>query len=235
MIAKLPPNKPIFAALDTDDVVKAEVLVKELKNYVGGFKVGPRLVLRAGSDWVKKISSQAPLFFDFKFYDIPTTMVAAVRAAQEMGAQYVTVHASSGSEALKKLAELEQEITKKDPFRVLAVTILTSFNEKTLPPTQTAQISEQVTDLAQLTLDCGLTGIVCSPHEIETIYSLSWPNDPYVVTPGIRALYDFQGDQKRTMTAKDALQKGASALVIGRPIIEAPNPTQAAEEILKSL
>ena len=81
MIAKLPLGKQIFAALDVDDVSKAEALVSELKNYVGGFKVGPRLVLRAGPDWVKKIANQAPLFFDFKFYDIPTTMVAAVKAA----------------------------------------------------------------------------------------------------------------------------------------------------------
>lgn len=233
MKAQLPLDKPIFAALDTDDIAKAEVLVKELKNYVGGFKVGPRLVLRAGAEWVKKISSQAPLFFDFKFYDIPTTMVAAVKSAQEMGAQFVTVHASSGSEALKNLAELESEIAKKDPFRVLAVTILTSFNEKTLPPTQTSSIPQQVTDLAKATLQSGLLGLVCSPHEIELVRPLS--KDLYIVTPGVRSSTDAKGDQQRVATAAEALKKGASALVIGRPIIEAADPAQAAEEILKSL
>lgn len=233
MIAQLAKDKPIFAALDTDDIQKAETLVRELKNHVGGFKVGPRLVLRAGSDWVKKIASQAPLFFDFKFYDIPSTMVAAVKAAQEMGAQYVTVHASSGSEALKNLAELEQQIAQKDPFRILAVTILTSFNQNTLPPTQTTSIPQQVTDLAKATLQSGLTGLVCSPQEIELVRPLS--KDLYIVTPGVRSAKDAKGDQQRVATAAEALQKGASALVIGRPIIEAANPAVAAEEILKSI
>lgn len=233
MIASLIKDKPIFAALDTDDVAKAGTLVHELKNYVGGFKVGPRLVLRAGPEWVKKIASQTPLFFDFKFYDIPTTMVSAVKAAQEMGAQYVTVHASSGSEALKNLADLEQQISKKDPFRILAVTILTSFNEKTLPPTQTTSIPQQVTELAKATLQSGLTGLVCSPQEIELVRPLS--KDLYIVTPGVRGAQDSKGDQQRVATAAEALKKGASALVIGRPIIEASNPVQAAEEILKSI
>ena len=233
MIASLPKDKPIFAALDIDDVAKAEVLVKELKNYVGGFKVGPRLVLRAGSEWVKKISSQAPLFFDFKFYDIPSTMISAVKSAQEMGAQFVTVHASSGSEALKNLADLESQISQKDPFRILAVTILTSFNEKTLPPTQSAPIPQQVAELAKATLQSGLTGLVCSPQEIELVRPLS--KDLYIVTPGVRAATDSKGDQQRVATAKEALQKGASALVIGRPIIEAASPSKAAEEILKSI
>ena len=233
MIASLAEDKPIFAALDLDDASKAEVLVRELKNHVGGFKVGPRLVLRAGPEWVKKIASQAPLFFDFKFYDIPSTMVSAVRAAQEMGAQFVTVHASSGSEALKNLADLESEIAKRDPFRILAVTILTSFNQKTLPPTQPTSIPQQVGDLAKAILQSGLTGLVCSPQEIELVRPLS--KDLYIVTPGVRSSADAKGDQQRVATAKEALQKGASALVIGRPIIEAADPVQAAKEILKSL
>ena len=233
MRASLPQDRPIFAALDVDDIGKAEILVRELKNHVGGFKVGPRLVLRAGPEWVKKIASQAPLFFDFKFYDIPTTMVAAVKAAQEMGAQYVTVHASAGSEALKSLADLERQITQKDPFRILAVTILTSFNQQTLPPNQTAAISQQVTQLAKFVLQNGLTGLVCSPEEIESVRALS--PDLYIVTPGVRSTKDQKGDQQRVATAHEALKRGASALVIGRPIIEAPAPIQAAEEILKSL
>lgn len=234
MLASLDKSKPIFAALDTDDKAKAEFLIQELKNYVGGFKVGPRLVLRAGPEWVKKVSSLAPLFFDFKFYDIPTTMVAAVKAAQEMGAQYVTVHASSGSEALKNLAELEQQIAKNDPFRILAVTILTSFTKSTLPPThKDIHVAEQVAQLAKFTFDCGLTGIVCSPEEIGTVRAFS--PDTYIVTPGVRAKNDTKGDQQRTASAKEALARGASALVIGRPIIEAAKPAAAAEEILKSI
>lgn len=224
-------KNPIFVALDLDDASKALQIAKQVEPFVGGFKIGPRLILREGTSFVQKIAALKPVFIDNKYFDIPSTMDSAIRATFEIGATFATVHAQSGSEAMKLLAQTERELNSKRPFKILAVTILTSFAQNTLPPNSNKQeIATQVVDLASLAVQSGLTGIVCSPHEAEVLRARH--NNVYLVTPGIR-LDGNAGDQKRIMGPKEAIKAGASALVIGRPIVEAKDPAQVAEQCMK--
>lgn len=224
-------KNPIFVALDLDDPAKALQIAKQVEPFVGGFKIGPRLILREGAAFVQKIAEIKPVFVDNKYFDIPNTMDTAIRATFEMGATYATIHAQSGSEAMKLLAQTEQELNQKRPFKILAVTILTSFSQNTLPPNSNKQdIATQVIDLANIAIQSGLTGIVCSPHEAEILRARH--NSAFLVTPGIR-LDGNVGDQKRVMGPKEAIKAGASALVIGRPIVDAKDPKAIAEQCMK--
>lgn len=223
---------PLCVALDVDDAEKALRLVDELKDFVGGFKVGPRLVYRYGADFVKKISTQAPVFVDCKFFDIPSTMEAAVQAAFEAGASLVTVHALAGFEALSRLAKLEAKLNQDRPFRILSVTILTSWSQGSLPPSLKEQdISQHVLELAGLVEQAGLKGLVCSAEELPLLKDKGL----YKVTPGIRFTLDDRGDQKRVMSPADAMKGGSSLLVVGRPILESKSPREAASDFLTAI
>ncbi len=228
-------KNPIVVALDVDDINKAQKLVKELLPFVGGFKVGPRLTFRAPQTFLKEISKESLLFFDHKFFDIPSTTVAAVRVAAEMGAHWITVHALNGPECLRELKKLEIEIRKtRADFRVAVVTVLTSFKEETLPPIWKKESVEQsVKSLTASAMEAGLETLVCSPLEIPTLRKL-FPKS-FLIVPGIRTEGSDAGDQKRTATPHGALKAGASALVIGRSILESSNPVEAVQAILKSL
>lgn len=230
-------TNPIFVALDVDTVEQALALIKQTRAFVGGYKVGPRLALRYGEPLLKEISRHGSMFIDNKYFDIPNTMESAVRASFEVGAAFCTIHAQAGKEAMSRLAELENELCKVRPFRILAVTILTSFKQEGLPPmVQKIPIAEQAATLAKLTLESGLTGLVCSPEEVENLRK-QFPQ-AYLVTPGVRLGHEDRGDQARVADPRTALKRGASALVVGRPICEALDPAQVAknyyEEIQKA-
>lgn len=216
-------KKPVFVALDIDDSKQAMQMAQRLQGHVGGFKVGPRLSFQMGAEWCQKLSEIAPLFIDNKYFDIPSTMLAAVRSSFNAGASFVTVHALSGREALTELAKLETELNKVRPFQILAVTVLTSWSSESRPSVLTNKpISAHVEELCQLILESGLTGVVCSPHELEIVRAVS--TEFFTVTPGIRLPADDCSDQKRVMTPQEALAKGASALVMGRSILTAKDP-----------
>lgn len=223
----------LIVALDVDTAEEAVRLATLLKDRAGALKVGPRLCMRYGSDFVKKLADQAPVFVDNKYLDIPTTVDAAVKATFEAGATLATVHAWNGRETLAKLAQTEKELNAKRPFKILAVTILTSFSPETLPPGFSTDIAASVDSLAKLTIDCGLTGLVCSPHEVATLRSKH--ANSYLVTPGVRLPDDEKGDQKRVETPAEAIRKGSSALVVGRPIIAAKDPVEAADRVIVSI
>lgn len=231
-LAASPMRNPIILALDVDTRDQALKIADELSDVVGGFKLGPRLCLRYGMEFVKEIVQRGPVFLDNKHFDIPSTMEAAVRASYDAGASLVTVHALSGAEALKKMAEVEKELSKQRPFRILAVTILTSWDQQSLPGNLKQQpIAQHVTDLATLVRESGLNSVVCSPHELDLLQNRGL----YLVTPGIRTSMQASGDQKRTMGPAEALQHGASALVVGRPILEAKNIKEAATEFVMAV
>ncbi len=220
-----PMKTPLIIALDVDTLESAFSLANDLAEVAGGFKVGPRLCLRYGTDFIQELARFAPVFMDNKHFDIPSTMEAAVRASFEAGASLVTVHALAGKEALSLMGKIEYELNKIRPFRILAVTILTSWDEKSLFPSLKPQpIGTHVRDLAQLVNDCGVSGLVCSAHELSLLEDIKL----YKVTPGIRFATEEVQDQKRVMGPKEALQAGASALVVGRPIVEAQDPRAAA-------
>lgn len=218
-----PFKNPLVVALDVDSREQALKLVDELGDIAGGFKIGPRLCLREGMSFVKQISSHAPVFLDNKHFDIPSTMEAAVRASFDCGASAVTVHGLAGPEALRLMAQVESELNAQRPFRILAVTILTSW--KTVPRAlKDMAIPQHVKDMADAIRDSGLRSVVCSAEELDILKDL----DLFRLTPGIRFADDAYNDQSRVSDPVSALDKGASALVVGRPIIQAANPRTAA-------
>ena len=163
-------EKPVFVALDMDDRNRAVGLAESLSGVVGGFKLGPRLLIKEGQSLVKDIAKYGPVFVDNKYYDIPNTMESAVRATFEAGASFCTVHATGGEEALTRLAALQDELCEERPFLILSVTILTSFSADTMPTVfADKEIKRHVVDLAKLSYDCGIKGIVCSPFELEDL------------------------------------------------------------------
>lgn len=222
----------VFVALDVDTRDQALRLADDLSEVVGGFKLGPRLCLRYGQELTKEVAERGPVFMDNKHFDIPSTMEAAVRASFKAGASLVTVHALAGAEALAKMADVEKELSQKRPFKVLAVTILTSWNQNSVPPVMKSQtIPQHVTELASLVKASGMSGIVCSPHELDLLQN----HGLFLVTPGIRFSMESHGDQKRVMGPAEAIRAGASALVVGRPIIESKNPRETATEYVMAL
>lgn len=227
-----PMKNPIILALDVDTRDQALRIADDLREIVGGFKLGPRLCLRYGMDFVKEVAQRGPIFLDNKHFDIPSTMEAAVRASFDAGASLVTVHALSGLEALTRMAAVEKELNQKRPFKILAVTILTSWDQNSLPGNMKPQpIAQHVTELAGLVKSAGLSSVVCSPHELDLLQN----QDLYLVTPGIRFSMQDSGDQKRIMDPKEALRKGASALVVGRPILEAKDIKETATDFVMAV
>lgn len=226
-------KNPVILALDVDTLEDSFKICDHVGDLIGGIKLGPRLVNRYGSEIIKELSERAPVFVDNKFFDIPSTMVSAVRAVFEAGATLTTIHAMCGKEALEELHKLEIELNQIRPFKILAVTILTSWQKESMAPNfHSWSVENHVRSLAQEAYKYGLRGLVCSGHELEY---LNLPN-VFKVTPGIRLSTDTPSihDQKRTMTPKEAIKAGASALVIGRPILGSHQPRETILNILES-
>jgi orotidine-5'-phosphate decarboxylase len=228
-------KNPLIFALDVDSEEEAFKKLKPIIDLVGGVKIGPRLAYKYGAPFISQVAEQAPVFVDNKYFDIPSTMRAAVKASFDAGATLVTVHAMAGSAALKELSQLEVELNRIRPFKILAVTILTSWDKSTVPENfHSWSIENHVKSLSQLVYHSGIRGLVCSGHELELISQ----KDFFKVVPGIRLSsdrsQDQNEDQKRVMTPKQAIKAGAQALVVGRPILESSDPRQTVLEILES-
>lgn len=227
-------NVPIFAALDVDSPIQALAVAEKVQTYVGGFKLGPRLTMRSSPSFMRDLSQILPVFLDFKFYDIPSTMEASVEAAFELGASFVTVHTSAGEKALERLSALQKQLSASRPFCLLGVTVLTSFSDNTLPAGWAGQSCFQlVQQLVESSFKAGLTGFVCSAEEAKVLRS-KYPN-AYLVTPGIRLDGESAMDQARVMTPSRALEMGASAIVVGRPICGAKDPALAARTYFEAV
>ena len=232
-------RNPIIVALDVPTAEKAWQLAEQLAPVVGAFKIGKELFVSAGADIVKKIrGTGASVFLDLKFHDIPNTVAKAVAAATRLDVQMLTIHCSGGSEMMRAAEEAAQatalQCGRNAPL-VLGVTVLTSFDSNGLREIGSdGNVGKQVERLAQLAVDSGLRGLVCSPLEIVDLRQLL-PKEIQLVTPGIRTGAEKADDQKRTLSPKEAMDAGASWLVIGRPITAAENPRAAAEAILRSI
>ena len=232
-VARLSMN-PIFVALDTTDLEQARALAVRLKPHVGGIKLGLEFFSAHGPQGVRALSGlDLPVFLDLKFHDIPNTVAGAVRAAASLGVDILNVHAAGGPAMLKAAGEAARAVHPRT--RVIAVTVLTSLADSDLDLVgQRGPAADQVLRLASLTRDCGLDGVVCSAHEIMALRAKLGP-DFLLVVPGIRPKGADLGDQQRVMGPKEALDAGASLLVIGRPIMAAPDPVLAARDIAASL
>lgn len=232
-------RNPILVALDLPTPAAARELAASLTPFVGGFKIGSELFTSAGPEIVRQIHDTGrAVFLDLKFHDIPNTVAKAVAAATRLDVQMLTVHTSGGLEMLRAAEESAQKTARQSgrpaPL-VLGVTVLTSLDSQALSEVGfPATVARQVERLAALGVKAGLRGLVCSPLEIAALRQ-SLPETVQLVTPGIRTGADKADDQKRTLSAKEALEAGANWLVIGRPIYAAERPGEAAQRILESL
>jgi orotidine-5'-phosphate decarboxylase len=228
----------LLVALDVDSVEHARSLAGQLRGAVGGFKIGSRLFTSHGPAFVEELAARGDrVFLDLKFHDIPSTVAGAVAAATRLGAWMIDVHAAGGPammRAAREAADSEASRLSRPAPLVIAVTMLTSLSESTLGDIGMAgPMMAQVERLALLTQSAGLDGVVASPQETALIRARCGPRF-HIVTPGIRGVADTKGDQTRTFSAAQALTAGATHLVVGRPIIGAPDPRRAAEEIAAS-
>jgi orotidine-5'-phosphate decarboxylase len=232
-------QNPIIAALDVPTAEQAIALAQQIAPAVGAFKIGSELFTAGGPDIVKRIrATGASVFLDLKFHDIPNTVAKAVASAVRLDVQMLTIHASGGLAMMNAAERSAQETARQAGLNaplVLAVTVLTSMESNDLAEIGIAGgVGHQVERLAQLAARAGLRGLVCSPLEVVGLRQ-SLPSHVQFVTPGIRAGSEAAADQKRTLSAKEALEAGANWLVIGRPIYGAADPRAAAEQLRDSL
>jgi orotidine-5'-phosphate decarboxylase len=226
-------SNPVICAIDTTDVSAAKGLAQAVRGSVGAVKLGLEFFTANGAAGVREVAGDMPLFLDLKFHDIPNTVAGAIRATKGINAFMLTIHASGGKAMMQAAAEAAKELTHKP--MVIGVTMLTSLDENDLHSIGLQnKIENQVSRLADLAQQSGLDGVVCSPHEIAMLRGQCGA-DFKLIVPGIRPEGSKAGDQKRVMTPREALAKGADYLVIGRPITGAENPGAAAQGIFASL
>jgi len=224
------PASRLALALDVSDLETASRMIDKTREHVGTFKVGLELYTAVGPAAVEAVhAAGAHCFLDLKLHDIPATMGRSVARAASMGVAYLTVHAAAGLEAL------EQANRHAGSTRLLAVTVLTSLDAAALeaiglrggPKNAAAR-------LAQLAWDAGVRGFVTSAQECASLrHALG--DEAFLVTPGIRPAGSDAGDQRRVMTPADAIAASADLLVVGRPIRDASNPTEAAADIARQV
>lgn len=241
---KIPAYQRIIVALDVATEKDAIELVVRLRDHVGLFKVGLELLNSVGIGVVRKvIELSGKVFLDGKFNDIPNTVAGASRSVTRLGVTMFNVHTMGGLEmmgAAIRASEEEASMLHTTRPLVLGVTMLTSvdqpiMNQQLRIP---GDIQTQVVHLAKLADQAGLDGVIASPHEIEAI-SKNISRSMLIVTPGVRPNWAVAQDQKRIMTPGEAILKGASYLVIGRPITKPPAeigaPVDAAKRIVKEI
>lgn len=232
-------TNPIIVALDVDNATRAIELADELRGVVGAVKVGSQLFTAAGPDVVARLAARGHrVFLDLKYHDIPNTVAGAAAEAARLGVWLFDVHASGGAAMMRAARDAAHDAAAKagtKPPLVIAITVLTSFDHATLGTIGVGRpVIDQVEALARLTHQAGLDGAVASPQEIQRVRAACGP-DFILVTPGIRPAAASgskpKDDQARTMSAGEAVRAGASYIVVGRPIVAAANPREAAEAL----
>jgi orotidine-5'-phosphate decarboxylase len=222
--------KPIFVAIDTPELGRAGEIAESVRGAAGGVKLGLEFFAAQGPSGIQRIAELGlPIFLDLKLHDIPNTVAKAVQSLAPLEPAILTVHAAGG-QAMLSAAKAAAPVGTK----VVAVTVLTSLDEADLACTGiNSAPSDQVVRLAMLARDSGVDGIVCSGAEVALVRGL-WPEGTLVV-PGVRPAGADVADQKRVVTPRQALDDGASVLVIGRPITSAPDPARAIMDIEATL
>jgi len=220
----------VYLAIDTPSLTRAIELVRQVRNHIGGIKLGLEFFCANGHHGVHEMRKLGlPIFLDLKLHDIPNTVGKAVQSLNSLEPAVLTVHAAGGR-AMMEDAKAAAGLRTK----VVAVTVLTSLDRDDLAAIGIeSDPREQVERLARLAQDAGLDGIVCSGEEVAHARKI-WPGGFFVV-PGVRPAGGAKGDQKRAVTPREALDAGASILVIGRAITNAMEPDQAAREIEATL
>lgn len=220
----------IFVAIDTPDLERARVLAGKVRHHVGGIKLGLEFFCAHGPAGIRAMEDIGlPVFLDLKLHDIPNTVAKAVQSLGSLAPAVLTVHASGGRAMMEDAKAAAHPTTK-----VVAVTMLTSLDDDDLRATGVGGgAHDHVLRLAELARSAGLDGIVCSGAEVKAAHA-AWPKG-YFVVPGVRLPDGDIGDQKRVVTPRQAVDHGASMLVIGRPITQADDPDAAARAIAATL
>jgi orotidine-5'-phosphate decarboxylase len=229
-------HNPIYVALDLPRLDAAEALARKVAGHVGGIKLGLEFFCAHGHHGVLEMHKVGlPIFLDLKLHDIPNTVASAMQAIHVLEPSIVTVHASGGRAMME-----DAKAAAGENCKVVAVTVLTSLDGNDLTDIGVAADPHaQALRLAELAHSAGLDGIVCSGHEVGAVRQ-QW-KDGYFIVPGLRPNEGkangakANGDQKRTVTPREARDAGASVLVVGRPITRAEDPLAAARTIEATL
>ncbi|HYD12137.1 MAG TPA: orotidine-5'-phosphate decarboxylase [Allosphingosinicella sp.] len=223
-------TSPVYVALDTPDLDQARAIANRVKSQVGGLKLGLEFFNHNGREGVMEIAHLGlPIFLDLKLHDIPNTVAKAIHALRPLEPAILTVHAAGGRAMMEDAKAAAPAGTK-----VVGVTVLTSLDAEDLDSIGVPGAADaQVGRLALLAREAGLDGVVCSGAEIALVRE-AWP-EAHIVVPGVRPADAAVADQKRVVTPRQALDAGASVLVVGRPITLAEDPAAAARAIAATL
>ncbi len=222
------PSEKIIIALDGMDKNNVFNLLENIPEIIW-VKVGLELFVSEGPDVLSILRDKGKkIFLDLKFHDIPTTVAKACFAASQTGAEFISLHTCAGMKALKMANEAAQEGASKvnlSPPKLLGITILTSWTKESLANDLLIDqsIDQRVKHLAEIALNSGLGGCVCSPREVRFLREI-YPESFDLITPGIRSIGSDNNDQSRVSDASEALKMGASKLVIGRAITQSDDP-----------
>ena len=222
-------NKNIFVACDVSSQKEILDLLELIHEDISGIKIGLQYITQRSPDDIRELSKfKKPIFYDGKFYDIKNTLVESVKSLKSLNVNYATVHLLNGLDALKEANKAAQEIN----LNLLGVSVLTSFNDEDLESLGfNNKVENQVKILIKVAVDANLYGVICSPLEIKMIKKIAPSLKCF--TPGIR-MRDVKDDQKRTMSANEAIKEGSDCLIIGRPITRG-NPKENIKNILSSI
>ena len=206
----------IIVAIDTFDLKQANAILDQLNPNICLVKIGSVIFNALGKTFLKHVSSRGfKIFLDLKLHDIPNTVYETIIGFNDCKIDMLTVHLSGGEEMLNKAMLAAKSINAK----VIGVSILTSLDEKDSLALFNSKIEDQISHLFKIALKANIDGIVCSPHELEIANTILGTH-VIKITPGIRDV-KVEDDQERTMSAKEAIKKGSTYLVIGRPITQA--------------
>jgi orotidine-5'-phosphate decarboxylase len=222
-------NKNIFVACDLSSQKEILDLLELIHEDISGIKIGLQYITQRSPEEIRELSKfKKPIFYDGKFFDIKNTLVESVKSLKNLNVSYATVHLLNGLDALKSANKAAQEIN----LNLLGVSVLTSFGDEDLKSLGfNSNVEEQVKKLIKIAVESNLFGVICSPLEIKMIKKIA-PNLK-CFTPGIR-MENEKDDQKRTMSANEAIKEGSDCLIIGRPITRG-NPKKNIKNILSSI
>ena len=222
-------NRNIFVACDVSSQKEIIDLLELIQNDISGIKIGLQYITQRSPEEIRELSKfKKPIFYDGKFFDIKNTLVESVKSLKNLNVNYATVHLLNGLDALKAANKIAQEIDLK----LLGVSILTSFADEDLVKLGfNNKVVDQVKRLIEIAMEANLYGVICSPLEIKMIKEIAPKLKCF--TPGIR-MEGINDDQKRTMTANEAIKEGSDCLIIGRPITKG-NPKENIRNILSSI
>ena len=227
-------NCDLILALDCETADEAAPILRQLSGRLRWVKIGLQMFTANGPDYVRRVADQGfNVFLDLKLHDIPNTVAKAVQSLAPLPIGMLTLHTSGGREMMEWAVKAQRQY--KPDLQLLGVTVLTSMDDAALNGTGVpGTAATQVERLARLAASAGMSGLVCSPHEVAPLRA-ALPASVQLVTPGVRPADSAKDEQKRVMTPGDAARAGSSYIVVGRPILRAADPAAAAASILREL